>query len=242
MPRKSSADPASGFAGGILLVDKPSGWTSHDVVNFIRGFAVGKVGHCGTLDPDATGLLVILIGKATKLSESLHADDKTYSGEMRLGIETATQDASGAIISQKDYDKINQPRILEAFARFTGKLMQIPPMVSAKKVEGQPLYKLARKGIVVERDPVPIRIFNLLVDQIDLPIIAFTVKCSKGTYVRTLCADIGAVLGCGAHLQSLRRLQSGRFSVSASHPIAEIRTWDRDRLIAHCLPIEQVLI
>ena len=224
--------------GGVLLVDKPVDWTSHDVVSFIRGFGFRKVGHCGTLDPGATGLLVLLIEKATKLAGYFSNQNKGYEGEMHLGIETSTQDAGGDIVVQKDLSGITDSLIHEAFAKFTGPQEQIPPMVSAKKIGGKPLYKLARKGIVVPRKPIPVTIYELSVKQIRLPTISLSVTCSKGTYVRTLCCDIGKDLGCGAHLKSLRRIVSGYFNVADAFPISEIRTWNRTKVLENCKPVE----
>lgn len=226
---------------GALLVDKPVGWTSHDVVKFVRGFGFKKVGHCGTLDPNATGLLVLLIGKATKLSRFFNTQDKSYEGEMCLGIETNTQDADGNILKENDYSQVTDDLINETFNQFVGAQDQIPPMVSAKKIDGKPLYKLARKGIVVQRQPVPITIYQLVIKKIKLPIISFATKCSKGTYVRTLSFDIGRRIGCGAHLQSLRRIESGDFKVYDAFPISEIRTWDKSKLFENCIPIEALL-
>ena len=227
--------------GCVLLVDKPVGWTSHDVVKFVRGFGFKKVGHCGTLDPNATGLLVLLIENATKFTRFFNTQDKSYEGKMCLGIETSTQDAEGNILSENDYSRVTDNLINETFNQFIGPQNQIPPMVSAKKINGQPLYKLARKGIVVERQPVPITIYQLVVKEIKLPIISFAAKCSKGTYVRTLSFDIGRKIGCGAHLQTLRRIESGNLKVYDAFPISEIRTWDKAKLIEHCFPIEALL-
>ncbi len=228
---------------GILLVDKPSEWTSHDVVNFVRRrFKIKKVGHCGTLDPNATGLLVLVMGRATKLSDRLTTQGKAYSGTMRLGVETFTEDSDGEVTATADTSGITDDDISAAIARFTGEIMQTPPMVSAIKKDGKPLYKLARKGKVVEREPRRITIRSLTVHSIAMPDVDFDVECSKGTYVRTLCADIGRDLGCGAHLLSLRRLRSGKFDVNDAVTIDELKAMDREKLLETMIPLGQVLI
>ncbi len=236
--RSYSNKPDHGYDAGILLVDKPASWTSHDVVSFVRGFGVRKVGHCGTLDPAATGLLVLVLGSATKLTGNLNSQDKIYEGEMCLGIETSTQDGEGKILNEQDYSGVTEEMVHDVCAGFVGAQTQIPPMVSAKKQNGKPLYKLARQGIVVEREPVPIHIYYLSIEKIDLPVVRFSVKCSKGTYIRTLCADIGTLLGCGAHLKSLRRTKSGDFSLPDAHTMSEIKTWDIHKLFENCLDVE----
>ena len=226
---------------GILLVDKPAAWTSHDVVKFVRGFGLKKVGHCGTLDPDATGLLVLVVNFATKYASQFTNQDKNYQGGMCIGVTTDTQDSSGQVQENKDWSYVTEDLIEEGFSRFSGEQLQVPPMVSAKKIGGQPLYKLARKGIIVDREPVPITIHKLTIDKIQLPIIDFTVTCSKGTYIRTLCYDIGKVLGCGAHLKSLRRLVSGCFNLEDAFPVSEIKTWNKESLMEHIIPLDLIL-
>lgn len=228
---------------GILLVDKPVDWTSHDVVNCVRGrFRIRKVGHCGTLDPIATGLLVLVLGRATKLSDRLTTQDKTYTGTMRLGIETFTEDSAGEVTATADTSGITPDQIQRVAAAFLGETEQVPPMVSAIKKDGTPLYKLARKGQVVEREPRRITIRSLELERIEIPDVDFTVACSKGTYVRTLCADIGRQLGCGAHLLNLRRLRSGGFDVADAHGAEEIKTWAREKLLEHVIPLGEVLL
>jgi tRNA pseudouridine55 synthase len=223
---------------GVLLVDKPARLTSHDVVDRIRRqFGFHKVGHCGTLDPAATGLLVIVLERATKLQDRLMADDKMYEGTMLLGVSTDSQDADGAVIAEKPVPPLDAGAIEEAFARFRGDLQQVPPMVSAIKHQGQPLYKLARKGKTVEREPRLIHIYDLRVPQIELPRIQFRVACTKGTYVRTLCSDIGDVLGCGAHLCGLRRIRSGHFDVKDTHSLDALLKLNREQLQPLVIPI-----
>jgi tRNA pseudouridine55 synthase len=223
---------------GVLLVDKPPRLTSHDVVDRIRRhFGFRKVGHCGTLDPAATGLLLIVLERATKLQNQLMADDKTYEGTMTLGVTTDSQDADGEVIAEKPVPPLTAEQIEQVFAKFRGDLAQIPPMVSAKKVHGQPLYKLARKGQTIEREPRNVHIYDLRALRLELPRIQIRVTCTKGTYVRTLCHDIGDAIGCGAHLAELRRTRSGRFDVSNARPLAELLTLDRAQLQPLIIPI-----
>jgi tRNA pseudouridine55 synthase len=197
---------------GVLLIDKPSGCTSHDVVDFIRRrFKFRKVGHCGTLDPMATGLLMMVIGKATKVQDLLMAEDKEYQGTLMLGSTTDSQDAQGATLTKQDVPPFTETEIEAAFVQFQGDFYQIPPMVSALKKDGVPLYKLAREGKVVERAPRLVHVFYHKLLEITLPSIRFEIKCSKGFYVRTYCHDIGAKLGCGGHLSQLSRTRSGNF-------------------------------
>ncbi|MCX7887418.1 MAG: tRNA pseudouridine(55) synthase TruB, partial [Verrucomicrobiae bacterium] len=183
---------------GVLLVDKPVGLTSHDVVDRVRRhFGFRKVGHCGTLDPGATGLLVLVLERATKLQEKFLADDKTYEGTLRLGITTDTQDADGKVLSERPVPPLTAAEVEAVFARFMGDVRQVPPMVSAKKVHGTPLYKLARKGKTVDREPRTVHVYELRLLRFDPPCVDFRLVCTKGTYVRTLCHDIGEALGCG---------------------------------------------
>lgn len=216
---------------GVLLVNKPKDWTSHDVVAFIRSrFNVPKCGHCGTLDPAASGLLVVVLGKFTKLSQKFSGEDKVYEGTILLGTETDSQDMDGNIIRQNDWSQITEQQLREAFASFVGDIEQIPPMVSAVKKDGARLYELARKGQEVEREPKQISIYSIDISRIALPYADFTVECSKGTYIRTLCADVGAKLGCGAALYRLNRLRSGEFSLDDAVDIETIRQWTQDDL------------
>lgn len=227
---------------GVLLVDKPVDWTSHDVVNCVRRrFKIKKVGHCGTLDPNATGLLILVLGKATKLSNKFMTEDKVYSGTMRLGIETSTEDAKGEILREADPSDITEQQVLETAAKFIGEIEQVPPMVSAVKVNGQELYKLARKGIEVEREKRKVTVHSLKVVNVHIPDVDFLVHCSKGFYVRTLCADMGSELACGAHLHELRRLRSGTFNVEDAYPVDEIKTWEREELFKHKIGLAQLV-
>lgn len=209
---------------GIIVIDKPKGLTSHDAVDFIRKqFKIKKVGHCGTLDPIATGVLVMLLGSATKLASRYLNDDKKYLCTMKLGASTDTQDAEGRITSQKPLDEITADRIKKTINSFKGETMQVPPMVSAKHHKGVRLYKLARKGVEVDRQPNKINIYDIKVLSIDIPYVDFVLRSSKGTYIRTLCHDIGEKLGCGAHMYNLRRLASGNFLIENIHTLDELR-------------------
>lgn len=209
---------------GILLVDKPAGMTSHDVVDRIRRrFRFQKVGHAGTLDPQCTGLLILMIGRGTKLAGQLMGADKVYEGIIRLGIATDTQDAEGKVLSEADWSGVTEPVLRAHMERMQGDLMHTPPMVSAVKHGGVPLYKLARKGKTVERKAKLVHIYYFRLNSFEPPRASFTLKCTKGVYVRTLCSEIGEALGCGAHLAGLRRTQSG------------------DRLLADALPLEHLL-
>lgn len=215
---------------GILLVDKPSGPTSHDIVDHVRRrFGLKRVGHCGTLDPMATGLLVLVIGKATKLSERLMGDDKEYEGTLRLGVSTDSQDAQGAVLSEKPVPPLTPAQIEEVFGAFRGDVLQTPPMVSAKKIAGVPLYKLARKGKEVERKPRLIHIFRLEILRSEPPEVDFRMLCTKGTYVRTLCHDIGEKIGCGGHLARLRRSGSGKFRIENARTLEAVEGWTRQQ-------------
>ena len=216
---------------GILLVNKPKDWTSHDVVAFIRSrFNVPKCGHCGTLDPAATGLLVVVLGRFTKLSQKFSGEDKTYEGTILLGTETDSQDMDGNIIRRNDWSGVSEEQLRDAFASFVGDIEQIPPMVSAVKKDGERLYELARKGQEIEREPKHISIYSIDLSRVALPYADFTVECSKGTYIRTLCADVGAKLGCGAALYRLNRLRSGEFSLADAVDIESIKQWTQDDL------------
>jgi tRNA pseudouridine55 synthase len=200
---------------GAILIDKPVGPTSHDVVDAIRRrFQIKKVGHCGTLDPNATGLLIIVLGRGTKLSEKLMGDDKVYEGTIRFGETTDSYDADGELTASLPVPLLTLEQLNEEAAKFIGDQMQMPPMVSAIKKNGVPLYKLARKGIEVEREPRLIHIYNFRFTQYQEPIGEFRVACTKGTYVRSIAHDLGQKLGCGAHLATLRRSVSGKFDVA----------------------------
>ena len=208
---------------GALLIDKPSGPTSHDVVDEIRrAFRFEKVGHCGTLDPRATGLLIIVLGKGTKLSEKLMSDDKVYEGTIKFGETTDSFDADGELVSSLPVLPMTLDELNEAAATFQGDQMQMPPMVSAVKVKGVPLYKMARKGIEVERKARLIHVYSFRFSAYEEPIGHFRIACTKGTYVRSLAHELGAKMGCGAHLASLRRTVSGKFDVADAAPYEDV--------------------
>ena len=208
---------------GALLIDKPAGPTSHDVVDAIRRqFNLKKVGHCGTLDPNATGLLIIVLGRGTKLSEKLMSDDKVYEGTIKFGESTNSYDADGEPTSSLPVPPLTVQALDEAATRFVGDLMQTPPMVSAVKLGGVPLYKLARKGIEVAREARLIHIYSFRFMEYQEPTGRFQIKCTKGTYVRSLANDLGQMLGCGAHLATLRRTVSGKFSVANATPLDDV--------------------
>jgi tRNA pseudouridine55 synthase len=223
---------------GALLVDKPAGPTSHDVVDAIRRqFRIKKVGHCGTLDPAATGLLIIVLGRGTKLSERLMADDKVYEGTLKLGESTTSHDADGDLTGSLPVPPITLEELNELAGTFVGDQMQLPPMVSAIKKDGVPLYKLARKGLEVERKERLIHIYSFRFAAYEEPVATFRVACTKGTYVRTLAHDLGGKLGCGAHLTSLRRTVSGRFDVADALPLAQILAMGPAELQTRVVPM-----
>jgi tRNA pseudouridine55 synthase len=205
---------------GAILIDKPAGPTSHDVVDAIRRkFGIKKVGHCGTLDPNATGLLIIVLGRGTKLSERLMGDDKVYEGTIKFGETTDSYDCDGEILEAKPVPTLTLEQLNEEAAKFIGDQMQMPPMVSAIKKNGVPLYKLARKGIEVEREARLVHIYNFRFTSYAVPLGQFRVACTKGTYIRSIAHDLGQKLGCGAHLTTLRRSASGKFDVADALPL-----------------------
>jgi len=226
---------------GVLLVDKAVGMTSHDVVALIRRkLTIKKVGHCGTLDPIATGLLLLTIGRGTKVQDLLMSEDKEYVGTLTLGITTSTQDRQGEIVDQRPVVALDENQVRVAFEKFRGDFYQLPPMVSAKKHGGVPLYKLARQGKVVEREPRLVHVYRYSIDGIALPNIDFSVVCSKGFYVRTYVHDIGEALGCGAHLKSLRRTKSGRFDVVNAMSVDQIQNTSREEIVKRILSLPEV--
>jgi len=207
---------------GILLVDKPEGFTSHDVVAKLRGIlGQRRIGHSGTLDPMATGLLAIFLGRATRAVQFAEGQVKTYDGALRLGLVTDTQDITGTVLSRQEHD-VTEDNLKAVFGEFTGEQKQIPPMYSAVKKDGKKLYELARKGKEVEREPRNITVYSLEYRGKREDDFLFRVKCSKGTYVRTLCHDIGQALGVGGVLSELRRVEAGQFSIDKAHTLREI--------------------
>lgn len=206
---------------GFAIIDKPAGWTSHDVVAKARGvFGTRKVGHSGTLDPDATGVLLLGVGKATRILRFLDGAQKSYTGEIVFGVETDSLDSSGEVTATYDMGAIDLEAARVAAISLTGAIDQIPPMVSAKKVDGKRLYQLAREGKTIERDPVPVTVFRFDLEATnDAMVLRCNVDCSTGTYIRSLAADLGTALGGGAHLRNLRRTAIGSFSESESEPL-----------------------
>lgn len=227
---------------GVLLVDKAPGMTSHDVVAIVRrALNTKKVGHCGTLDPLATGLLIVVIGRGTKIQDLLMSEDKEYCGIMTLGTMTDSQDADGQVLETRPVPPtISRQVAEEAFGRFDGDFYQMPPMVSAIKQDGVPLYKLARQGKTVEREPRFVHVFAHEIRDISLPDIEFRVVCSKGFYVRTYAFDIGNALGCGAHLKTLRRTKSGKFNLDRSVTVEELQTKPPAEIMAKILSLPEV--
>jgi len=226
---------------GAILIDKPRGCTSHDVVDLLRRqFRLEKVGHCGTLDPNATGLLVLVLGRATKLSERLMSSDKVYSGTVKFGESTDSYDADGQLVASLPVPLMSLEEINEQAATFVGDLMQTPPMVSAVKQGGVPLYKLARKGVEVERKARLVHVYRFKFSTYQEPEGAFEIRCTKGTYVRSLAHELGEKLGCGAHLSSLRRLKSGTFEVANAMPLEQVRKLSLEELAKLVIPFLKV--
>lgn len=234
--RRRARREAPGIAG-FLVVDKPPGWTSHDVVDAARGWlGTRRVGHMGTLDPSATGVLPLAVRGATKLINFVQESDKTYAGAFRLGVETDTLDAEGRILETYTGPEPEEVRIREALRSFEGEIEQVPPMFSAVKVGGVPLHKLARKGQRVEREPKRVRVQRFEMLKYSPPFLEIEVDCSAGTYVRVLAADLGTQLGCGAHLAGLRRTRSGPFRIEQAHPPEQLaRDAERGEIEARIL-------
>ena len=226
---------------GILILDKPQGITSHDAVYKIRrAYGTKRVGHTGTLDPLAEGVLVMLIGRAAKAAEYLSSDRKAYVATLRLGLTTDTEDITGEVLSREE----NIPEaetVYAALDRFRGDIMQIPPMYSALKVGGQKLCDLARQGKVIEREPRPITVYSLEAKPTDRPEdYILTVECSSGTYIRTLCADIGAALGCGGAMATLRRTQAGGFSDAGAVTLEQLAEMSEEEKLGLLIPTERL--
>ena len=235
------ARPPEAEIDGVLLIDKGQAMTSHDVVAVARRrLNTRKIGHCGTLDPMATGLLILVVGKATRIQDLLMSEEKEYEGTLRLGLSTSTQDAEGEPIESRPVPDLTREQIEAAFAHYRGDFHQLPPMVSAIKKDGVPLYKLARKGQVVEREPRLVTVFHHQIKNIALPDIDFRVVCSKGFYVRTYCHDIGERLGCGGHMAALRRTRSGKFSVEGALTFDQLKEGPAGDIMARVLSLRDV--
>ncbi|MBQ3054874.1 MAG: tRNA pseudouridine(55) synthase TruB [Oscillospiraceae bacterium] len=221
---------------GILIMDKPAGFTSHDVVAKLRGICgTRRIGHSGTLDPMATGVLPVFIGRATRACEFAEGDDKVYRATLTLGVTTTTQDSSGTVLSESPV-LCDLTDVRAAASGFLGEIEQIPPMYSAIKVGGKKLYELARSGVEIERKARKITVYSIDVTQLGTREYSLLIHCSKGTYVRTLCADIGASLGCGGMMSALRRIRAGRFDESMAHGFDEVS----DNPTAHLLPVDSL--
>lgn len=227
---------------GIIVIRKEKGYTSHDVVARLRGILhMKKIGHTGTLDPEAEGVLPVALGKATRLVDMITEKEKTYEAVMRLGVVTDTQDMTGTVLRQEEIT-VTPEETEEALASFVGEQMQIPPMYSALKVNGKKLYELAREGKTVERKARPVHFFEIRLLEMELPLVRFRVTCSKGTYIRTLCHDIGEKLGCGAAMESLLRTQVGRFELKDSLTLSQVEEAVADGTVEEkILGIEEAL-
>lgn len=229
---------------GILNVYKEKGYTSHDVVAKLRGI-VGqkKIGHTGTLDPDATGVLPVCLGKATKVCDLLTDKDKTYRAILRLGLTTDTQDISGKVIEERDPEGLTEEAVREALLSFVGDYEQVPPMYSALKVNGKKLYELAREGKTIERKSRPVHIYEIKIEEMNLPRVEFTVTCSKGTYIRTLCHDLGEKLGVGGCMEELQRIAVGKFHLRDALTLQEIREMKEEGTLEEILrPVDSVFM
>lgn len=237
MSRRNRTDSG---ATGVLVVDKPAGCTSHDVVDQVRHkLGTRKVGHAGTLDPDATGVLVLGVGKGTKLLQFVTGTDKKYEGEVVFGVATDSLDSTGEVTATYEME-LSAEQVRDAAQQYVGDIEQVPPMVSAIKIDGKRLHELAREGKEVDRPPRPVTIHSLEIEPTDDPLVyRMAVHCSAGTYIRTLAADLGTSLGGGAHLRNLRRTAVGRFDVSAARPVEEAELQPLARMLAH-LPTMQV--
>jgi tRNA pseudouridine55 synthase len=224
---------------GILVIDKPVGPTSHDIVDEVRKLLrQKKVGHTGTLDPVATGVLPLVLGKATKIARYLTGGDKAYRATFRLGVTTDTLDGAGEVIEEKPVE-VDEDRVREVLTRFVGAIDQIPPMYSAKKQDGKRLYELARQGVEVEREPKPVTVYAIDLLECALPDFTVEVRCSAGTYVRVLAQDVGEALGCGGHLHALRRTAAGPFDEKDAVTLETIE--NVDDIGQHILPIARGL-
>lgn len=228
---------------GVLLVDKDPGFTSHNAVALCRRIlGTKKVGHCGTLDPMATGMLIVVVGKATKLQDRLMCEDKVYSATIKLGVETDSYDADGEVVRTASLEGMDEGKVRAALAEFLGEMDQVPPMYSAVKINGVPCYKLARRGEEVKRKARKVRLMECEVKRLDLAAGELDVRlhCSKGFYVRSLAHDLGEKLGCGAHLTALRRERSGAFDVADAISVPELKAAGREALLRRLIPVEQL--
>jgi len=227
---------------GVLLVDKPTDHTSHDVIARLRGkLKMKRIGHAGTLDPMATGVLIVLVGKATRASQYLMSLDKEYTGTVKLGQVTNTQDAEGEVLETRPVPPLTEDEVRAAMKTFVGDQYQTPPMFSAIKIDGVPLYKMARKGEDVEREPRFVRVSSFELTRFALPEFDFVLRCSKGTYVRTVAHDLGAKLGCGGHIAALRRTATGKFSVAQCLTLDQIQALTLPEIEKRLLPVHEAV-
>lgn len=218
---------------GIIVVDKAKGMTSYDVIRLVRSrFKIKKIGHAGTLDPLATGVLVLLLGKATKLADKFINDNKEYSATMKLGERRDSCDSDGKVVDKKEVN-VTEEEIHHSVESFKGEIDQITPMFSARKYRGERLYKLARKGININREPVKVNIEKIEIKNVNLPYVSFDVSCSKGTYIRQLVDDIGVSLNCGAYLSELRRTRSGSNTINKAVTVDAISSMDKNSFYAN---------
>ena len=226
---------------GVLIVNKPVGMTSHDVVNIVRRlYGTRRVGHTGTLDPLASGVLVVLVGRAAKATEYISHSSKKYRATLRLGLTTDTEDITGETLTEST-DIPTADAVVETARSFSGEIMQIPPMYSALKVGGQKLVDLARRGVTVEREARPVTVFEIACETTDQPAdYILDVHCSGGTYIRTLCADIGAKLGCGGVMATLERTEACGFDIDKAHTIDALREYDKEKLLSLLIPTEEL--
>ena len=227
---------------GILVIRKEKGYTSHDVVAKLRGILhMKKIGHTGTLDPAAEGVLPVALGRGTRLVELLTEKEKTYEAVLRLGVSTDTQDMTGTVLSEMPVT-VTEEEVREVVESFVGEQMQVPPMYSALKVNGKKLYELAREGKTIERKPRPVVFYEIRIMDISLPLVRISVTCSKGTYIRTLCNDIGEKLGCGGAMEELLRTRSGNFTLEESLMLSQVEEAVSDGpIMEKIVPVEEVL-
>ncbi len=236
--------PQNQSPSGVLLIDKDPGFTSHNAVALCRRIlGTRKVGHCGTLDPMATGLLLIVVGKATRLQDRLMGADKVYTGTVQLGVETNSYDAEGEVVARASIEGLREEAVREVFARFRGSLEQVPPMYSAIKINGVPCYKLARKGVEIERKSRQVCVYDSAITRLDISRgeLDFSLHCSKGFYVRSFAHDLGVALGCGAHLTALRRTHIGEFDVEQALSVPQLKTAPPEVVRRYLIPMEQLV-
>ncbi|MCL4478824.1 MAG: tRNA pseudouridine(55) synthase TruB [Deltaproteobacteria bacterium] len=227
---------------GLILVDKPKGITSYDVIRLLKGFlSTKKIGHTGTLDPIATGLLIILIGNSTKLANHFIKQDKVYRFTIKLGQDTDTMDSTGKIIKEGDYKFISKERFGEAIKSFIGEIEQFPPMFSAVKFKGMPLYKYARRGEAIDVKPRVVKVFNIAIDEFNLPYVMLTSRVSSGTYIRALAKSIGDVVGCYAHVTDLTRLSIGELKLENAFTANAIGQMSKNNDFSFIIPMERLV-